>query len=292
MAIISYREVLPRTFSHKFGEAPTAERKFVITVDEPTPTQTAIGSVGIFHGSQHPEYPYLLMLDAAVTETDRHHVEVTYRYDVPKQENPSPNPLGRPDVWSFSTGGAQVPALRYYHGSGNNDIRPLQNTAKEFIEGLTTLEAELRATIAGNRAQFPLDQAAAVTNCVNASPYLGGAQYTWQCAGISAQQATEVVNNAEIRYWQVGVELVYRRSGWNLFIPNVGFNYLEGGQLKRAWVRDSESGEKVASSTPRALTTNGGLKPEGEAPDILGSGSGLRVFPAVEFSGYFGTPPF
>ena len=292
MAVISYREVIPRTLSHKFGEAPTAERKFIVTVDAPTATQDIISAVGITHTAAHPEYAYLLMLDASLTETDRHHVEITYRYELPKQEDLDPNPLARPDVWTFSTGGSQVPALTYYHGTGNADIRPLQNSAKEYVEGLTTLEAEVRATIAGNRSAFPLADAAAVTNAINSSSYLGGAAYTWQCAGIGGQQATEVVNGTEIRYWQITVELVYRRSGWNLLIPDVGWNYLEGGQIKRAWVRDPETGDKIASGTPRALTTGGALKAEGEAPDILGGGSGLRVFPAVSFSTYFGTPPF
>ncbi len=292
MTVIASREVIPRTFSHRFGEAPTAERKFIVTVDAPTATQDIISAVGITHTAAHPEYAYLLMLDASLTETDRHHVEVTYRYELPKQEDLDPNPLARPDVWTFSTGGSQVPALTYYHGTGNSDIRPLQNSAKEYVEGLTTLEAEVRATIAGNRSAFPLADAAAVTNAINSSSYLGGAAYTWQCAGIGGQQATEVVNGTEIRYWQITVELVYRRSGWNLLIPDVGWNYLEGGQIKRAWVRDPETGDKISSGTPRALNNDGTLKAEGEAPSILGGGSGLRVFPAVSFSTYFGTPPF
>lgn len=292
MTVIASREVIPRTFSHRFGEAPTAERKFIVTVDAPTATQDIINAVGITHTAAHPEYAYLLMLDASLTETDRHHVEITYRYELPKQEDLDPNPLARPDVWSFSTGGSQVPALTYYHGTGNADIRPLQNSAKEYVEGLTTLEAEVRASISGNRSAFPLADAAAVTNAINSTSYLGGAAYTWQCAGIGGQQATEVVNGTEIRYWQITVELVYRRSGWNLLIPDVGWNYLEGGQLKRAWVRDPETSEKIASGTPRALNTDGTLKAEGTAPSILGGGSGLRVFPAVNFSSYFGTPPF
>lgn len=292
MAVISYREVIPRTFSHKFGESPSADRKYVVTVDAPTPTQDVISAVGLLHGDAHPEFSYLKMLDASVTESDRHHVEITYKYDLPKQEDLDPNPLSRPDVWSFSTGGAQVPALAYYHGSGNSDIRPLQNTAKDYVEGLTTLEAEVRATIAGNRSEFPLSTAAAVTNAINSGSYLGGPPYSWQCAGISGQQAVEVVNGTEIRYWTITVELVYRRSGWNLLIPNVGWNYLEDGKKKRAWVRDPETNEKVASGTPRALDQNGGLKADTEAPDILGSNAGLRVFPVVDFSTYFGTPPF
>jgi hypothetical protein len=288
MAVISYREVIPRTASHKFGEAPTAERKYIVTVDEPTPTQTLVNAVGIFHAAAHPEFSYLKCLNIQVTETDRHHAEITYSYELPKQEELDPNPLARPDVWSFSTGGSQVPALVYYDGGGNGNKKPLQNTAKDFFEGLTTLEAEVRASISGNRPTFPLANAAAVTNSVNSSSYLGGASHTWLCAGISGQQATEVVNDVELRYWQITVELVYRASGHDLLLPNVGWNYLEGGEKKRVWVKDPESGEKVASGSPRALTNAGGLKADDQEPDILTR----RVYPEADFSNYFGTPPF
>lgn len=288
MAVISSREVIPRTASHKFGESPTAERKFIVTVDEPTATQTLVNAVGIFHADSHPEFPYLLCLNLQVTETDRHHAEITYSYELPKQEDLDPNPLARPDVWSFSTGGAQVPALVYYDGNGNGSKKPLQNTAKEFFEGLTTFEAEVRASIAGNRSAFPLASAAAVTNSVNDASYLGGAKHTWLCTGISGQQATEVVNDVELRYWQITVELVYRASGHNLLLPNVGWNYLEGGEKKRAWVKDPESGEKVASGSPRALTSSGNLKADDQEPDILTR----RIYPEANFSTYFGTPPF
>jgi hypothetical protein len=288
MAIISYREVIPRTASHRFGEAPTAERKYIVTVDEPTPTQTLVNAIGIFHAAAHPEFAYLKCLNIQVTEPDRHHAEITYSYELPQQEELDPNPLARPDVWSFSTGGAQVPALVYYEGSGNSNKKPLQNTAKDFFEGLTTLEAEVRASISGNRPTFPLGNAAAVTNSVNASSYLGGAAHTWLCAGISGQQATEVVNDVEIRYWQITVELVYRASGHDLLLPNVGWTYLEGGEKKRVWVKDPESGDKIASGSPRALDDSGGLKGDDQEPDILTR----RVYPEANFSTYFGTPPF
>ena len=288
MTVISYREVIPRTASHKFGESPTAERKYIVTVDEPTPTQTLINAVGIFHAAAHPEFSYLKCLNIQVTETDRHHAEITYSYELPKQEELDPNPLARPDVWSFSTGGSQVPALVYYDGGGNGNKKPLQNTAKDFFEGLTTLEAEVRASISGNRPTFPLANAAAVTNSVNSSSYLGGASHTWLCAGISGQQATEVVNDVELRYWQITVELVYRASGHSLLLPNVGWSYLDGGTKKRVWVIDPESGDKVASGSPRALDDSGGLKADDQEPDILTR----RVYPEADFSNYFGTPPF
>jgi hypothetical protein len=292
MAVISYREVIPRTASHKFGESPTAERKYIVTVDEPTPTQTLVNAVGIFHAAAHPEFSYLKCLNIQVTETDRHHAEITYSYELPKQEELDPNPLARPDVWSFSIGGAQVPALVYYDGSGNGSRLPLVNAAGDFFEGLTTLEAEVRASISGNRPTFPLANASAVTNSVNASPYLGGASHTWLCAGISGQQATEVVNDTELRYWQITVELVYRASGHDLLLPHVGWHYVtgNGGAKFRTFVR-SKDGTDEEASAPQPLNSDGSQKYVGGTsgpPDILTR----RVYPEADFSNYFGTPPF
>lgn len=290
MSVINYREVLPRTASHKFGESPTAELKFIATVDEPTPTQTVVNAIGIFHGASHPEFGYLKCLDISLNETDRHHVEVTYRYEVPKQDDWDPNPLARPDIWSFSVGGARVPALQYYHGMDNGDIRPLVNAAGDFIEGLESVEAEVKATISSNRATFPLAIAAGVTNSINASPYLGGAAYTWQCAGISGQQAVEVVNEVEIRYYQITVELVYRASSWVAKIPHVGWHYISGGKKRRVWAWNEDGTEKIDATAPQPLNEDGTLK----FPGANGNPDQLlrRMFPVQNFSQYFGTPPF
>ena len=294
MAITSFREVLPRTFSHKFGEAPTAERKFVATVNGPTPTQEVLNAIGIFHGGNHPEYPYLRCLNGSFSEPDRFHVEATYSYELPAvgSQELDPNPLARPDVWSFSTGGAQVPALYYYHGSGNGDVRPLTNAAGDFFEGLTTVEAEVRATIAWNRAVFPAALAGAVTNGINASAYLWGGAHTWQCSGISAQKQYEVVNDVEIGYWSGTTELVYRASGWNLLLPHVGFNRLDSGDKRPCLVKGNEAGdEDVAATTPQALNNDGTQKyPPGTTqgpPDILVR----RIYQEIDFAPYFGTPP-
>jgi hypothetical protein len=290
MAIIAYREVIPRTFSHKFGESPTAEIKYHVTTSEPVNTQAVLDHVNIKHGTPHPEYTYLLCSEGAVTELDRYHVEVTYSYSVPAigTEDSAPNPLSRADIWSFSTGGSAVPALAYFHGSGNGDLRALVNSAYDFFEGAMTEESELRATISGNREKFPAGLAAQVTNCVNSDAYLGGQQYQWKCQGISGQQQVEVVDGVEVKYWSVSVELAFRQSGWRLMLPNVGYNYLEGGQQKRAYVIDPDSGEKIASSNPVALNDNGSLKSPGTAPDILYR----RVHREVVFQTFFGKPPF
>jgi hypothetical protein len=204
-------------------------------------------------------------------------------------EDSDPNPLARADIWSFSTGGSAVPALAYFHGGGNGDMRALVNSAFDFFEGAMTEESELRATISGNRSVFPAGLAASVTNCINADAYLGAQPYQWKCQGISGQQQVEVVNGAEVKYWSVSVELAFRQSGWRLMLPNVGYNYIEGGKRERAYVLDPEDKTtKLPSSNPVALNDNGSLKDAGTAPDILYR----RVHREVGFQPLFGTPPF
>ena len=288
MAVLTYREIVPRSFTHRFGESPSAEIRYHATTDGPTPTQTVLNTIGIFHGASHPEYGYLLCTEGNLNELDRFHVEVVYRYEVPAQGtgDSSPNPLARADVWSFSTGGAAVPALAYYEGSGNGDVRALVNSAFDFFEGAMTEESELRATITGNRALFPVGVATLVTNAVNSDAYLGASHYQWKCSGISVQQQIEVVNSVEIKYWSVSVELAYRASGWRLMLPDIGWNFLQAGRRERAYVESQ--GEQVASANPVALNSNGSLKAPGTAPDILYR----RVHAEVTFQPLFGVPPF
>jgi len=285
MSVLSVRELSGRTLSHRFGETPNAERRFVLTLDNTAPTVAeAASAVGIFHGAPHPEYPFMTMVDAQITEgsPSPFHAEITYRYEVLEPDERDPNPLARPDIWSFSTSGAAIPALFYYDG---DTAKPLVNSANDYFEGLMTDEAECRATIAGNRPVFPLATAVAVTNTVNSDAYLGASAHQWKCIGISGQQQTEVVNDVEVNYWSVNIELAYRQSGWKLQLPDVGYNYLDGGQKKRAYVLD-EDGERVACANPVALNNDGSLKAAGVIPDILER----RVNREVAFEGFFGTP--
>jgi hypothetical protein len=287
MAVINGREVTGRSFTHEFGDFPTAERRFVVTLNSPdTPTQDIINYVGIPHLAAHPEYPYLRMINATVTEASPtpFHAEVTCSYGVPGLEERDPNPLNRPDVWSFSTSAAAVPAFFYYD---NNVRKVLTNTAGDFFEGAQTEESEVRATIQSNRLAFPLSLAIQVTGCVNQGGYIGAPEHYWKCAGISASRAVEVVNDVEVNYWQVTSELVYRQSGWPLQLPNVGYNCIEGGEKVRAYVKNpDDTSEKIPCASPIALNQDGSIKTSG-VPDILVR----RVNLAVPFVPLFGTPP-
>lgn len=297
MAITSWREIAGRQMTHRFGETPTAERKFVLTLDATgTVASQVMATVGVYHGSPHPEQPYLTATELSVSEgaPTPYHAELTVRYEVKNPDERDPNPLARPDVWQFSTGGVAVPALEFYDGAGNANTKTLVNTAGDQFEGLTHDVGEMRATITGNRVGFPIEAAKDATNCINDRPYLGMATHHWKCQGISGQQQTEVVNDAEVSYWSITVELVYRDIGWNLKLPNVGFNYLDPGppqQKRRAWVIDWDSFERVACVNPQALNPDGQLK-NGIVfvgpPDILER----RVYAEIDFSEYFGEPPW
>ena len=285
MSVIKVVESPQVQLSRKFGEPPTFQRRWIVEVDDPTTSQDAISNgPGVIFLDSHPEAYYCRAMNLNVSnyEGSRWHYEVTWDYELPKQQDVDRNPLARADIWKWTAGGLQVPAL-YYYSSGDT-LAPLVNTANDFFEGATTDISTLQASISGNRPTFNYGAATSVTNCVNSDTYLGAPPGSWKCGGISGQPAVEVVNEIEVRYWQVEVTLEYRPDKWNLQLPNVGWNYLDGSTKKRAYVIDADSGDKVSSSNPQPLNTNGTLKTG--APDILER----RVYRQVAFNTYFGQP--
>jgi len=285
MGIVNVTELAQVSASRKFGEPPVFKRQFVVEVDSPATTQSEIlVASNVPFLAPHPEASYCKALNASVSNynSSRWHYLVTWDYELPKQQNVDPNPLARADIWKWSTGGLQVPSLYYYEGE---TLAPLQNSANDFFEGVTTDISTLQASISGNRATFDYGLATTVTNAINSAPYLGAPPYTWKCSGIAATPAVEVVNESEVRYWQVEVTLEYRPDGWPLQLPNIGWNYLNAlGIKERAYVIDSQSDERVPSSNPQPLNTDGTLATG--APTILVR----RVHKAVNFQQYFGTP--
>lgn len=290
MSVNTYRE-LPRLVTHLIGESPEFERRFVATLNNPdTNSSLVIATIGCGHGTAHPEVSAARCYDVAVSEAyegNRYWVEVVAKYRVPLAEEQDADllPWLRPDVWKFQTQGVAVPALFYYDGTTR---KPMTNSAGDYIEGVTVDEAQQKITIQSNRQNFPSALAAAVTNCVNESAYLGFAQDCVKVQGISGEQAKEVINGVEVSYWKITSELLARQTGWSLLIPDVGFNFIEGGERKRAFVLGPPpEEEEVATSNPIALDGAGGLKAAGSLPEILTR----RVYKRIAMSTYFGTPP-
>ena len=301
MAVVSFREILPRTFNQKFGEKPTAVRNWSVTTDGATSHAAILGSTGEAIGAGHPEYGFLSLTEFALSEVDVFHVEVQMSYSVPPEAEK--NPLAREDVWHFSTGGTSVVGKRYYPDAGNEPKSPIKNTAGDPFEGLMIPEGETRATISANRDLFPLGDARTLTNSVNDRTWAGCAPYTWFCSGISGEYASEMVDEQEVKYWKITIELIYRESNHNLFLPNVGFHYIKPGnppQKMCAYVRslsdplDSNSDViTVPSTMPVALKDDGDIddvidqSPEARGPKI----NEFRVYREFDFSIVFGNPP-
>jgi len=293
MSVHSFRE-LARTATHLIGSSPEFERRWVVTLNDPDTTATlAVQAVGAVHGSPHPEVAHAKLREVQVNEQyegNRYWMEVVAQYAIPTEEERDIAllPWLRPAVWKFVTQGVAVPALYYYDGSGNDssDQRPLTNSAGDYIEGVSADEAQQKITIQVNKQEFPSAIAAAVTNCVNDAVYLGFGIDCVKVQGISGEQVTEDIAGQEIRFWKVTAELLARQTGWNLLLPDVGFNFINNGIRKRAYVMNEE-GERIPSSNPVPLDGNGGMRNGGDLPAILTR----RVYRRITMSDWFGEPP-
>lgn len=290
MAVLNHYE-LARTGDFRFGESPTLERRFVCTVDNPGATtfaECAI-AIGVDIGMRHPEYTEVPCTSAEVIEQyegSRYHVEVVYQYNINDEILENVDPLLRKDAWQFETQGVNVPAFRYFDVPGNNfSTKPLTNSAYDYFEGLTVDEAQTRVVITGNRLNFPSSLAIALTNTINISPWLGGAANTWKCQGIVGELRRDLVGTRMVKYWQFTSTLMYRQSGWDLQLPDMGFNYLAGSQKRRVMTFDFENSEWIPSPVPMGLDGFGNQT--FGAPAILTR----RVYRQVEFNTYFGNPP-
>ena len=287
MAITHHRE-MPRENSFRLGESRELTRRFVVTHDGTPPTGTELATaLSVDLGVVHPEYTgnYVLSIDYRENyEDSQYHGEVVVKYGIADTTQLAAPTLRQP-IWSFTTQGTSVPALWYYSGSGNGNLQPLTNSAFDYFSGLTTDEAQCKVVIRQNLATFPNQLAIALTNTINSSPWISGPAYCWKCQGISGELKFEEYGNAIHRYWEVTTELLYRQTGWVLQLPDVGFNFLSGGQKRRGMVFDFQNGEWVASPGPIGL--------DGSGNQTLGAPAILqrRVHREVNFNQYFGSPP-
>lgn len=299
---IAARIVETRAEEHRFGDGPRLIREFAATAGSAAEIGELINGTGVAYGTSHPDYPEAYCLDISYDENtedeDRAGLPITVysatlkaTYSKPEADF-EPNPLSRPDSWTFQSQGAPIAAMFYFDGETQ---KPLTNSAKDPIKGLQVDEAMQKIVIKGNRPTFPSAIAAAITNCVNQDAFLGFAAHHVKCQGITGELKYEVVNDVQVRYWEVTVELLARQTGWNLLIPDIGYNFIDGGKKKRCKVwapnPDPETNElikeiQVACVDPVALNGSGGQSEAG-APSILNR----RVYREIPFQPFFGTPP-
>jgi hypothetical protein len=297
MGVASYHE-LARTFENELGGQPKAVRTWAVTLTDdtlqnnPTTHGTVITELGLDnYGTAHPDIAnaYVGLRKATVTERysdSPYHMLVVAEYGV-ISANELLAPTSRTAEWSFESKPSQVAALYYWDGTTR---RALTNSAFDYYEGLTTEELIVIAKVTKNYSDFdaangPQDLINA-TNKLNSGLYLGCPVHTWKVAGVSTEYVTEIYNNVAHQYWRTTSELQFRQSTWNLFLPDVGWNFIAGGQKRRAMVFDFENGEWVASANPVGLNGSGGIN--FTATPFINE---RRVCEEVNFSPLFGTPP-
>jgi hypothetical protein len=296
MSVVSVKE-LARKNIYEINKSRQLSREFVIVLSDNVLSSPMAENVPFDNqnipdistaavGHTHPTYTNYKCRKVTYTEGyegSPYHVHVLCEYGVVSAREVA-SPTNRANLWEFDTAPGEVPALAYYDGGGNSTLRPLTNSAFDYFPGLVTQEALVSAKVTQNFAALPTSWIGA-QNFTNDSGYLGGPQHTWKVAGVRIAQAEEEFGGNIVRYWQATAELHYRQSGHNLQLPDIGWNFIGGGQKRRAMVFDFENSEWIASPNPVGLDGNGGLTLN--APAILNR----RVLPVTNFQTLFGNPP-
>jgi hypothetical protein len=290
--IVATKE-LARTFENEVGSAGgVAKRRWVCMLSDDTltaggpPPATAIAaplglSAGVW-GDYHPVHNALRARKITINERfedNPYAIEVVVEYGLVTNDELL-TPTARAAVWSFESKAGQVPAFFYYDGT---DQEPLTNSAFDYFPGLTTDESLVQITIRKNFSSYPSTWLG-LQNYLNDAGFLGCAMDTVKVVGVDSQYTTEEFNNTLVSYYATTATLAYRQSGHNLLIPDVGFNFIDGAEKRRAMVFDFQNAEWVASPNPVGLDGSGGQTLG--APAILTR----RVNPRASFA-TFGTPP-
>ena len=298
--IVGTPKELGRTFEREIGGRPIARRRWAVSLSDntltnggPPTSQTLIeacipGSWTSWNQA-HPDLSFLTLRKVTLNERfedDPYKVEVIAEYGF-LTSNELLHPTSRVAEWSFESQPGEVPALFYYEG---NARRPLTNSAYDYFPGLTTEESLVRVKIKRNFATLSAGPFTWIQaqGFVNSGTYIGCPPHTLKVAGVEAQYTVAEWAGVEVAYYETTATLLYRQSSHNLFLPDIGFNYIEGGQKRRAMVFDFQNNEWVATANPVGLDGNGGQT--FGAPAILGNGNGLRIHPETSFS-IFGNPP-
>ena len=292
MGVTSVQE-LGRTFEQEIGRPAILKRRWVCVLADDTlagnpatETQIIAATTGSTWGVAHPGLPAWKLRKVSINEVfdgSPYHVEAIAEYGIVREEELLA-PVDRPAVWNFEAAPSEVPALYYYDGTGNGTTYPLTNSAYDYFPGLVTEETVVRMTVRKNFATFPGTWVQA-NNHLNDATYFGCATHSIKVSGVPVTYEYEEWGGSIVKYWSATANLVFRQSGHNLQLPDIGWNYLDSGQKRRAMVFDFQNGEWVASTNPVGLDGSGNQT--GGQPAILVR----RVNPETSFSTLFGTPP-
>lgn len=266
MAVVSFHE-LGRRFVFEVASPMQLSREFVVVLSDntlensPTTEQDILTAIGIDIGSDHPAYPKNRVRKITMTEQHEgspYHVHVLFEYG-PMFANEMLLPTSRAYAWEGEANIGETIATFFYDGATK---RPLTNSAYDFFPGLTAGEGTGILRVTGNFAQWPTDWFNA-NNCVNSDVYAGASIHTLKVTNVRCVPRSEQFGAQAVVFWQAVAEIEYRESGHNLQLPDVGWNYIAGGQKRRAMVFDFENAEWVPSPNPIGLNGAGAPSPTG-----------------------------
>lgn len=289
MAVVSSSE-LGRKLEWELNNTLRLTREFVCVLSDntlensPTAETAIITSIGIDIGSTHPTYTNNRVRKITMTEGyegSPYHVHVLYEYG-PVLANDLVAPTSRAYAWEAEASIGDTAATFFYDGTTK---RPLTNSAYDFFPGLTTGEGIATIRVTGNFASWPTSWYAA-NNTLNDSTYAGCPADTLKVIGVQCAQKVEQFATTAVAFWQATATIQYRESGHNLQLPDIGWNFIAGGQKRRAMVFDFQNSEWVPSPNPIGLDGNGGTSPTGW-PEILNR----RTSPRSSFQSLFGAFP-
>lgn len=295
--IVSTKE-LARTFENEIGSAGgVARRRWVCNLSDdtlttggpPDITTIATATAGTAWGAYHPVHTLLRLRKFSVNERfedDPYKIEVIAEYGLVTNDELL-TPTARAAVWSFEGQPGEVAAFFRYDGSGSTvqDQVPLTNSAFDFFPGLTAEESLVRVKIQKNFQNYP-NLWLQSQNCLNNAEFLGCPIDSVKVVAVEATYTTEEWNNTLVSYYASTASLVYRQSSHLLILPDVGFNFIDGGQKRRGMIFDFQNGEWVPSPNPIALNGQGAQNLTGQ-PAFLR----YRVNPRANFTALFGSPP-
>lgn len=148
---------------------------------------------------------------------------ITYGSDDTEQD---PNPLNEPWVYSVNYDSEQVAVQRDVHN------RPILNTAGDFFDSVMEIDqAAPTLTARRNFPSFPWNIANQYTNTINRDSVFGASPKTLKFMRLSGQQQQTKVNDQDLIYFDVSVEIAFRRDGWNRKVLNQGFREKKDDEL-------------------------------------------------------------
>lgn len=264
-----------------FGQNVKCKRTFNVLISDPTTSVSAIAqSCGIGWLDPHPEFPVYCTEINTQQDGSPLHYKVEFTYDLLKPEDRDPLPWERLDKFSFSGSTTTGPAIIHYN-DGFSNPKLIVNSAGDPLEGAEKEFSQWHIQITGNRQAFPYSVAMNYMNAVNSDSWSGFPPGTLKVQSISGQREIEQVNDAEVTYWQISIDIAYRPEGFDLKLWDVGFSEISGGKRKK--ILDAL---KEPVSDPVALS-NGAAKTPGQPPDVLT----YRVYNRLSFAGIFTTLP-